>query len=415
MITVTELCQKASDVKGVLSSLSSSHKNEVLATMSEFIKKHKDRILTANKIDLENGKANNMTDGLLDRLMLNDDRILGLCEGIDKLISLDDPVGEVLWMKTRPNGLKIGAKRVPMGVIAIIYEARPNVTVDAAALCFKAGSATILRGGKEAYHTSRALTDILRSALEHHSLPQDLINLIDDTTRDSAYQLMKQNKYVDVLIPRGGASLIASVVENSTVPVIETGTGNCHVYVDKNADFNMAEQIVFNSKCHRISVCNSAESLLVHKDIAHEFLPQIKALLDTKDVKLFGCDKTISILGADVTKATEEDYYTEYLDYKMSVKVVDTIENAIAHINKYSTGHSESIVTSDYFASQKFLDEVDSAAVYVNASTRFTDGFEFGFGAEIGISTQKLHARGPMGLTELTTIKYIVYGDGQIR
>ncbi|MGE4549649.1 MAG: glutamate-5-semialdehyde dehydrogenase, partial [Intestinibacillus sp.] len=312
-------------------------------------------------------------------------------------------------------GLKIGAKRVPMGVIGIINEARPNVTVDAAALCFKAGSASLLRGGKEAFYSSKCLSDLMRAALKSEGLPENAINFVEDTTRESANAMMKLNGYLDVLIPRGGAGLIQAVVKNATVPVIETGTGNCHVYVDASADLAMAQAITVNAKCSRPSVCNAAESLLVHASVAEAFLPMAAKGMAAYGVKLHGCERTRAILGDSVLPATEEDYAKEYLDFEMSVKVVDSLDEAITHINKYNTGHSEAIVTESYTASQRFLDEVDAAAVYVNASTRFTDGFEFGFGAEIGISTQKLHARGPMGLIALTSTKYIIFGDGQTR
>ncbi len=409
------IAQNAQTAKYIVSQLSSAEKNQALAAIADALLSHSADIIAANQIDLANGYEKGLSDGLLDRLTLDEKRIAASAEGVRQVIALEDPVGEITSMKTRPNGLKIGSKRVPLGVIGIIYEARPNVTVDAAVLCLKAGNAVILRGGKEAIETNICLCNIMRDALEEIGLPEDAIQLVQDTSRDSANQMMKLNGLIDVLIPRGGAGLIRSVVENATVPVIQTGVGNCHIYVDQSADLNMALQILVNAKCSRVSVCNAAESLLVHQSIAPTFLPLAKKALDKNNVRLFGCPRTCEILHNDLDAATEEDYGKEYLDYAMSVKVVDSLEEAIAHINRYSTGHSEAIVTSNYFASQKFLDQVDSAVVYVNASTRFTDGFEFGFGAEIGISTQKLHARGPMGLTALTTNKYVIYGDGQIR
>ena len=351
---------------------------------------------------------------MLDRLALNPGRIQSMADGLLKVAALDDPVGEVISMKLRPNGLKIGQKRVPLGVIAMIYEARPNVTADAFGLCFKSGNAVILKGGSDAIESNKAIAKWLRTGLTRAGLPEDALQLIEDTSRETTKELMRLNRYVDVLIPRGGAGLIRSVVENSTVPVIETGTGNCHIFVDETADFNMALDIIYNAKTQRIGVCNACESLIVHRKIADQFLPLLKKRLAEKEVEV-RADEAARAVVPEFTPATEEDWGTEYLDYILSLKIVDSVEEAIEHINKYNTGHSESIITSDYFNAQKFLDEVDAAAVYVNASTRFTDGEEFGFGAEIGISTQKLHARGPMGLKELTTTKYIIYGDGQIR
>ena len=412
---VMTLAQQAQKAKYKVSQFSSFEKNQALTAIADALLRHTTEIIAANQIDLANGYEKGLADSLLDRLTLDEKRIATSAEGVRQVVALDDPVGEITSMKTRPNGLKIGSKRVPLGVIGIIYEARPNVTVDAAVLCLKAGNAVILRGGKEAIETNLCLCNIMREALAQVGVPEDAIQLVSDTTRDSANQMMKLNGWIDVLIPRGGAGLIRSVVENATVPVIQTGVGNCHIYVDQSADLNMALNILLNAKCSRVSVCNAAESLLVHEAIAETFLPLAKKALDEKNVHLFGCPRTCEILRHELDSATEEDYGREYLDYAMSVKVVDSLEEAITHINQYSTGHSEAIVTSDYFASQKFLDQVDSAAVYVNASTRFTDGFEFGFGAEIGISTQKLHARGPMGLTALTTNKYIIYGEGQVR
>lgn len=395
--------------------LGTKEKNRGLLAIAQALTDHADEIIAANRTDIENGRANGLSDGLIDRLTLNRARIEGIAEGCRQVAALPDPIGEVLWMRKTPGGLNIGQKRVPMGVIGIIYEARPNVTVDAAALCFKAGSACILRGGKEAFHSSLCLTRLMRAALCAEGLPENAINLVEDTTRDSANQMMKLNGYLDVLIPRGGAGLIRSVVMNATVPVIETGTGNCHVYVDASADLDMAQRILVNAKCQRPSVCNAAESLLVHRDAAAQFLPMAAAGLAPSGVAIHGCPRTMAILGDTVLPATDEDYAREYLGYEISCRVVDSLDEAIGHINRFNTGHSECIVTQDYASSQRFLEEVDAAAVYVNASTRFTDGFEFGFGAEIGISTQKLHARGPMGLTALTTTKFIIYGNGQVR
>lgn len=351
---------------------------------------------------------------MLDRLSLNEDRIKGMADGLRDVINLNDPVGEVLGMWNRPNGLQIGQKRVPIGVIGIIYEARPNVTCDAAGLCLKTGNAVILRGGKEAINSNIAIIETLREGLKEANIPEDAVQLIYDTRREIATEMMRLNEYIDVLIPRGGAGLIKAVVQNATVPVIETGTGNCHIYIDSECDIDMAKDIVVNAKTSRPSVCNAAESLVIHEAIANEALPVIANALKEKGVILKGDKKSTEIVDY-IEEATEEDYYTEFLDYIMSVKIVKDIDEAISHINKHNTGHSEAIVTKNYDSSQKFLQRVDAAAVYVNASTRFTDGAEFGFGAEIGISTQKLHARGPMGLKELTTTKYIIFGNGQIR
>lgn len=414
MSAVLDTCRRAAAVKIAVGALRTTDKNRALLAIADALEAGREEIKQANAIDIAEGRKNSLNDGLIDRLTLDDARITGVAEGCRAVAALPDPVGEVTDMKVTPNGLKIGRKRVPMGVIGIIYESRPNVTVDAAALCFKAGSACVLRGGKEAYHSNRCLMDLMRGAVEACGLPADALNLIDDLTHEGAAEMMRANGLIDVLIPRGGAGLIRTVVNNATVPVIETGTGNCHIYVDASADLDMARDILVNAKCQRVSVCNAAESLLVHRDVAETFLPIAQKALNEHHVVLHGCPRTQEIL-SDILPATEEDYGKEYLDYEMSVKVVDSLEEAIDHINRYNTGHSESIVTHDYFAAQKFLDLVDAAAVYVNASTRFTDGGEFGFGAEIGISTQKLHARGPMGLRELTTNKYIIYGEGQIR
>lgn len=390
-------------------------KNDALHAIANALRKHSDEIIKANEKDIENGKNSGMSESLLDRLKLSPERIEGMAQGVEQVAALADPIGRVLDGRTLDNGLKIEKVTVPMGVIGIIYEARPNVTSDAAALCLKAGSAVILRGGKEAINSNKAVANIMRDAIEKAGFPKDCVALVEDTSRQSATELMQLSDYLDVLIPRGGAGLIKSVVNNAKVPVIETGTGNCHVYVDKSADIDMAANIIYNAKTSRPSVCNAIETVLVHKDIASEALPAIKAELDKKNVEIRGCEKTRAILGDSVVPATENDYATEFLDYILSVRVVDDIDAAIEHIAKYSTGHSESIITNDYASAEKFTSCVDSAAVYVNASTRFTDGGEFGLGAEIGISTQKLHARGPMGLNELTSSKYIIKGNGQVR
>ena len=413
-MTLTEMGRRAKDVSRVLNTLGSREKNMGLEEAARALLDSEEEILTGNREDYERAEAGGMSQGLLDRLKLTPARIQAMADGLLQVAALDDPVGEVLSMKLRPNGLQIGQKRVPLGVIGMIYEARPNVTADAFGLCFKSGNAVILKGGSDALQSNKAIVQALRTGLLRAGLPEESLQLIEDASRDTTKELMRLNRYIDVLIPRGGAGLIKTVVENSTIPVIETGTGNCHVYVDETADFKMALDIVFNSKTQRIGVCNACESLLVHRKIAEEFLPMLKKRLDEKNVEIRGDEGACAIV-PDFVPATEEDWGKEYLDYILSLKIVDSVDEAISHINTYNTGHSESIVTSDYFNAQKFLNEVDAAAVYVNASTRFTDGDEFGFGAEIGISTQKLHARGPMGLKELTTTKYIIYGDGQIR
>ncbi len=397
-----------------LANASSEIKNKALVFASEGLLKNTGEILSANRNDLENAAINGLKGAIIDRLKLNEERIKSIADALVELTQLEDPVGEVISMKKRPNGLRIGQKRVPIGVIGMIYEARPNVTADVFGLCIKTGNVVILRGGKEAFHSNFAMVNVLREALKKAGLPEDCVQLVQNTDRESAVALMKMNDYLDLLIPRGGAGLIQSVVMNSTVPVIETGVGNCHVYVDEFADKQKAIDIVFNAKTHRPGVCNAAESLLIHSAVVEEFMPEIAKKLFTKDVEIRADEKICSLV-PEAKKATEEDWSEEYLDYIISAKIVDSMEDAIAHIEKYGSMHSESIITENYTHAQKFLDEVDSAAVYVNASTRFTDGFEFGFGAEIGISTQKLHARGPMGLKELTTTKYIIYGDGQVR
>ena len=394
--------------------LSTDKKNEVLLAVADRLVNDTQTLIRANAVDVEEGKRNQMPEGLIDRLLLTESRIEGMAEGLRQVAALDDPIGEVTGMKKRPNGLLIGQKRVPLGVIGIIYEARPNVTADAFALCFKTGNVVILKGGSDAIHSNEAIVNSIRATLKEQRVTEDASQLISDTSRETAAEFMKMNQYVDVLIPRGGRGLIKAVVEQSTIPVIETGTGNCHTYVDETADLQMAADIIINAKTQRVGVCNACESVLVHEKVKDAFLPVLAKRLQEKHVEI-RADQVAYELIPGAVHATEEDWGKEYLDYILSVKVVSSVEEAIAHINKYNTRHSEAIITNNYTNAQKFLDEVDAAAVYVNASTRFTDGFEFGFGAEIGISTQKLHARGPMGLLALTTTKYIIYGNGQIR
>lgn len=406
--------KKAKEASYILSNISANEKNKALNEMAKALLANSKDIIEANKIDIENARNKGTSESMIDRLLLNEDRIKGMSSGLIQVAGLEDPIGEVSSIVIRPNGLQIGKKRVPLGVIGIIYEARPNVTCDAVGLCLKSGNTTILRGGSEAINSNKKIVEVLKEALENTQLPVDCIQLIEDTSRETVKEMMKLNEYIDVLIPRGGAGLIKSVVENATVPVIETGTGNCHVYVDKNCDLEMAKEIVINAKTSRPAVCNAEEKLLVHEDVAKEFIPVIVNELRKRKVEVRGDKSSIEIVN-DIILADEEDYYKEYLDYIICIKVVKDVDEAIAHINKYGSGHSEVIVTNDYNNSQKFHQRVDAAAVYVNASTRFTDGEEFGFGAEIGISTQKLHARGPMGLKELTTNKYIIFGNGQIR
>jgi len=404
---------KAAAVK--MATITTKLKNDALLRIADALEQNKDSILAANGLDMAAARDSGMASGMMDRLALDDGRINDIAKAVRDVAAQSDPIGRVDRLERRPNGLAIGRKTVPLGVIAIIYESRPNVTVDAAVLCLKAGNSVILRGGKEAFNSNNALVKIMRNAVQNAGLPVDCVSLVQDTTRDSVDELMSLTKYIDVLIPRGGAGLINRVVSNSKIPVIETGVGNCHVYVESAANIDMAVEIIFNAKCRRVSICNAAETLLVDRAIAAKFLPAAKARLDTKNVQLRGCGETAAILGSGVVPATDEDYYTEFYDYILAVKVVDNIDSAIAHISKYGSGHSEAIVTNDYTASQKFLDEIDAAAVYVNASTSFTDGGEFGLGAEIGISTQKMHARGPMGLNQLTSTKFVIYGDGQVR
>ncbi|MBE5959591.1 MAG: glutamate-5-semialdehyde dehydrogenase [Lachnospiraceae bacterium] len=408
-----EMGQKAKEAERVLSVATEAEKNKALQCIADAIIAGTDEIIKANAIDIENGKNNGMSVSLQDRLRLDADRIKGLAKGVTDVAALEDPVGRILSEATRPNGLVIKKVSVPLGVIGVIYEARPNVTSDAAALCLKSGNTVILRGGKEAINSNKVIASIMREAVAKAGFPEDVIQLVQDTSRDSANELMQLSGYVDVLIPRGGAGLIQAVVKNSTVPVIETGVGNCHVYIDKDADINKAVEIAFNAKTSRPSVCNAAETLILHKDIAKEALIAIKAKMDEKNVQFYGDDRARDIMDMEV--AGESDWANEYLDYKMAVKIVDSVEDAIAHIYKYSTGHSECIVTENMDTAELFMNRIDAAAVYVNASTRFTDGGEFGFGAEIGISTQKMHARGPVGLPELQSFKYKIYGDGQIR
>ena len=397
-----------------LSILSTKTKNNALALMAKELLDSKEEIIRANKIDMQEAKNKNVSETLLDRLYLNDKRVEDMATGLLEIVKLPDPVGEIISMWKRPNNLQIGQKRVPIGVIGIIYESRPNVTCDAAGLCLKSGNATILRGGSDAINSNKAIVKALRNGIEKSGLPKDAIQLVSDTDREVAQKMMRLNEYIDVLIPRGGENLIKSVVKNATIPVIETGTGNCHIYVDESADFNMAIDIVLNAKTQRPGVCNAAEKLLIHENISKEFLPKVVKALREKNVEIRGDEKSKEVVD-DIILAKDEEWDQEYLDYIIAVKIVENVDEAIKHINNHGTKHSEAIITESYKNSQKFLERVDAAAVYVNASTRFTDGSEFGFGAEIGISTQKLHARGPMGLKELTSTKYIIYGNGQIR
>lgn len=415
MSNVKKLANRLIAAKPDIANASTDQKNGILLAIADALLESSEEILYANEEDISHAAQNGVGNIMIDRLALSQERIEAMANGVRKVAAMNDPIGEILMGKTLPNGLMLSKVRVPMGIVGIIYESRPNVTVDAAVLCLKASNAVLLRGGKEAIHTNIALTRIMQRVIERAGLNPDIVSLVEDTSRESASEMMRLNGTLDVLIPRGGKGLIQSVVEQATVPVIETGSGNCHVYVDQTADLEMAANIVYNAKTSRPSVCNACESLLVHSAVAEAFLPLVKEKLDQKNVILLGCPKTKQILGDSVNLASEEDYYTEFLGYVLSVKVVDGVEEAIRHISKYSTGHSETIVAENIETAMKFCREVDSAAVYVNASTRFTDGEQFGFGAEIGISTQKLHARGPMGLNELTSTKYVVFGNGQIR
>lgn len=414
MLSIYELGKRAKEASYDLGIASTTEKNKALESMANALINNTNEIIKANKEDLDRVVQKGTSKAMLDRLSLNESRIEDMAKGLRELIALEDPIGEVIEMWKRPNGLQIGKQRVAMGVIGIIYEARPNVTCDAAGLCLKTGNAVILRGGSEAINSNKAIVKILANAIKEAGLPEFSIQLVEDTSRETALEMMKLNEYIDVLIPRGGAGLIQTVVKNATVPVIETGVGNCHIYVDEDCDFDMARDIIINAKTSRPAVCNAAEKMIINENIANDFLPIIVKALREKDVEIRGDEKVKSLIN-DVKEASEDDWSKEYLDYIIGAKIVKSVDEAINHINKYGSGHSEAIVTNSYKNSQKFLNKVNAAAVYVNASTRFTDGSEFGFGAEIGISTQKLHARGPMGLKELTTIKYIIYGSGQVR
>ena len=405
---------RAKNASRLCAKLGTKEKNRGLLAVAGELCARSTYLLEENEKDLRAAEEKGVKQSLIDRLRLTEERIRDMAEGLKQVAALEDPIGEVLSMKNRPNGLRIGKRRVPLGVVGIIYESRPNVTADAFGLCFKTGNAVILRGGSDAIHSNLAITEVIRAGLKKENLPQDAILLVEDTSRATVGEMMKLHDYIDVLIPRGGAGLIANVVENSTVPVIETGTGNCHIFVDASADIDRAADIIENAKTQRMGVCNACESLVIHEVAAKEALPLIAERLRARQVEIRGDERARAIV-PEILPASEEDWGTEYLDAVISVKIVDSAEEAIAHINRYNTGHSESILTKDYDNALKFLDEVDAAAVYVNASTRFTDGFEFGFGAEIGISTQKLHARGPMGLEALTSTKYMIFGNGQIR
>ncbi len=412
---IERLGKKANIAKKSIASATTVQKNDALLEISYALERSMEKIIEENAVDIQKARENGMSDAMIDRLTLTESRILGISKACVNLTNLEDPVGVVQSGSVRPNGMKIQKVSVPLGVVGIIYESRPNVTVDAAALCLKSGNAVILRGGKEAVNSNRILAEIMREAVAKTGLDENIIQIVPDTSREVVMEMMKLNKYIDVLVPRGGSGLINAVIENATVPVIQTGVGNCHVYVDDSADLRMAADIVYNGKCSRPSVCNAIETCLVHRNIAEEFLPVLKSRLDEKNVEIRGCRMTRMILGNDVVPATEDDYEKEFLDYIIAVRVVDDLSQAIEHIDRYSTGHSECIVTESLFSAEEFQRQIDSSAVYVNCSTRFTDGEEFGLGAEIGISTQKLHARGPMGLKELTTTKYLINGDGQIR
>lgn len=413
MELLTQLGKNAAVAKYELQKLPEDIKNKALITVADALVKESSLILQENEKDIKRGEEKGMHPGLVDRLRLTDERIKGMAEGLKQIVDLPDPIGEVLETFERPNGLQIEKRRVPMGVIGIIYESRPNVTADAFGLCFKSGNVVILKGGSDAIYSNKAITDVIRQALKAEGITENAIQLIESTDRAVAQEFMRLKEYVDLLIPRGGAGLIRSVVENSTIPVIETGTGNCHIYVDEYADLDKAIPIIINAKTQRIGVCNACESLVIHEAVKDELLPKLAKALKEYNVEIRGDEKVQQVI--DCVPATEEDYGTEYLDYIISMKIVASVDEAIAHINKYSTRHSESIITENVANKEKFLNEVDAACVYANVSTRFTDGFEFGFGAEIGISTQKLHARGPMGLKELTSYKYVIRGNGQVR
>lgn len=418
-----ELCKRAEEASRLTATLGTQAKNEALLAVADALLAHDDEIIAANEKDLCRGRENHMPQGLLDRLLLDKGRIAQMAEGLRQVAALEDPIGEVISMKQRPNGLRIGQKRVPLGVVGMIYEARPNVTVDAFGLCFKTGNAVILKGGSDAISSNIAIVSVIGETLAACGLPKEAVSLIEDTSRETAAAFMKMNEYVDVLIPRGGAGLIRAVVNQATIPVIETGTGNCHIFVDESADLDMAVSIIMNAKTQRIGVCNACESLVLHENIVDALMPKLVEALQTKDVELHGDARSLSAVADPalplkrelLLPADETDWGKEYLDYIISAKTVSGIDEAIAHINRYNTGHSEAIITNNYTNAERFLNEIDAACVYVNASTRFSDGFEFGFGAEIGISTQKLHARGPMGLLALTSTKYIIYGNGQVR
>lgn len=413
-MTVFEQGKNAKGTLTFMSQVTTEQKNNALNAVADALEKNVDAIIAANKIDLTEGKENGLNDGLLDRLMLNEERIKGIADGVRQVALLDDPCGKIISDYKKDNGLEIKKITVPIGVIGIIFEARPNVTVDAAALCLKSSNSVLLRGGKEAINSNTALSEIMRDSVESVGFPRDVIQLVHDVSRQSANDMMNMNEYLDCLIPRGGKGLIKAVVNNSTVPVIETGSGNCHIFVDESADINMAAEIIFNAKTQRISVCNACESLVIHSKIIDKALPVIAKKLKEKNVEIRGDERACTACSL-VSPAIEEDFYTEYLDYIISVKTVDSLDEAIEHINRCSTGHSEAIITNNDENADKFLKCIDSSSVYVNASTRFTDGGEFGLGAEIGISTQKLHARGPMGLEQLTSTKYLIYGNGQVR
>jgi len=414
MNELIEIGKRARQASGELSHLNTEQKNRILQRVAELLEHSAPAILKANEADLKGAGEMGLKGAIVERLTLSGDRIKGIAEGLRQIVQLEDPIGEIMEMKRRPNGLLIGKKRVPLGVVGVIYESRPNVTADVAGLCIKTGNVCVLRGGKEAFRSNNAIVGIFHRAISECGLDPHMVQLVQDTSRESAVGMMKLNKYLDILIPRGGAGLIQAVVQNSTVPVIETGVGNCHIYVDEAADLEKAVAIVYNAKTQRPGVCNAAESLLVHEKVAARVLPSIGESLKGAGVEIRGDSQTCALIPGSVP-ATEEDWSTEYLDLIISSKVVGSVEEAVDHINRYGSMHSESIITENYSHAQYFLERVDAAAVYVNASTRFTDGFEFGYGAEIGISTQKLHARGPMGLKELTTSKYIIYGSGQTR